>query len=224
MPKPTNKHRVRTMMRLPVKTASSWDNDEVSDENHGIFIAEICRRDDVFPAGNFANDNFDSGHALLVSTSNHATKTFLYPLFFLFSVVGFMTAVSYQAKMCAICWVYNHIYPRSSSPWVIDFGFAFDESRASLSRSPTYGTHFRLARHGRHHSDLKNNICVRRENSYCVIPELDDPRRWNPRTSVASGQWLLGRPRVHPSKPIFRWLRQQHRTRWTWLHHPERYC
>ena len=79
--------------------ASSSDNDEASDENrvefgqrrgfrwkprNGIFIAEICRRDDVFPAGNFANNNFDSGHASLVNTSNHATKTFLHPLFFLF--------------------------------------------------------------------------------------------------------------------------------------------
>ena len=148
MPKPTNKHRVRTMMRFPTKTAE-W---------HFHRRDLSSRRDDVFPAGNFANNNFDSGHASLVSTSNHATKTFLYPLFFLFSVVGFMTAVSCQAKMCAICWVSNHTYPRLSSPWAIEFGFAFDESRASLARSPTYGTHFRLARHGRHDSDLKNNI------------------------------------------------------------------
>ena len=104
--------------------------------------------------------------------------------------------MSCRAKMCAICRGSNHTYPRSSSPWAIEFRFAFGESRASLAQSPTYGTHFRLARHGRHDSDLKNNICLRRENSYCVIPDLDDPRRWNPRTSVASGQWLLGRPRV----------------------------
>ena len=67
---------------------------------------------------------------------------------------------------------------------------------------------------------------VRRENSYCVIPEQDDPRRQNPRTSVASGHRLLGRPRVCPSKPTLRWLWQRHRTqtRWTWLHHPKIYC
>ena len=95
----------------------------------------------------------------------------------LFSVVGFMTGVLCQAKMCAICRGSNHTYPRSSSPWAIEFKFAFGESQASLARSPTYGTYFRLARHGRHDSDLKNNIWVRCENSYSVIPELDYPWR-----------------------------------------------
>ena len=45
------------------------------------------------------------------------------------------------------------------------------------------------------------------------------PRRRNPRTSVASGQRLLGRPRVRPSKPTLQRLRQWHQTRRTWLHH-----
>jgi len=81
-----NKCWVWTMMRFPTKTVSSSDNDEVSNKNRGIFVTEICRRDDVFPTGNFAVNNFDSGHASPVSTSNPTTKTytFLYSLFFFF--------------------------------------------------------------------------------------------------------------------------------------------
>jgi len=115
-----------------------------------------------------------------------------------------VTAVSFQAKMCVICRVSDHTYPRSSSPWAIEFGFAFDESRESLARSPTYGTHFRLPRHGRHDSDLKHYIWVRREHSYCVIPELDDPTTPKP-TNKRRVRPTTTRSTTSPSRHFVDW-------------------